>query len=76
MCFYTSILALGFEMVIILVVTVFFVGRVFSSLVSVVFSGSQENVVTVGCLVKSASEYLPGVVTTGPVLTVFLCIGS
>ena len=43
-----------------------FVGWLFCSLVSAVLSGSEENVVTVCCLVRNPSGMLIGVATGVP----------
>lgn len=48
----------------------------FPFLVSVAFSGSQQNVVAVGCLTGNVSEILPSVAIVGPGYNVFLGIES
>lgn len=48
----------------------------FLSFVSVALSGSQENVVTVCCLVRNTFEILPGMIIEDPGQNVFLGIES
>lgn len=43
-----------------------FVGWVFSSLVSVALSGSEECVGAMGCMLGNASEFQPGGTTRDP----------
>lgn len=59
-----------------LISDIVFVRWMFLSFVSVALSGSQENVVTVCCLVRNTFEILPGMIIEDPGQNVFLGIES